>query len=182
MGCSTHGILNKSVKIGDIVKVIKENIDNNVKSFFKEDCYYGKEYKQGFMEFNYNGENRRLFYCVTMDEEENTIYDKQLHGNLTLGYWGNSEVILQIILSYFGGYIDVNDCDGIGYYRVEKTKSLDNINIDTPIEYLLKALNEVKDASLQNIIRQVIFSNSIDEEKLKEIIELNRPEMIGKLI
>jgi hypothetical protein len=38
---------------------------------------------------------------------------------LSLGCHGSSIEIMKTILKEFGGYLDENDCDGIGYYPIE---------------------------------------------------------------
>lgn len=37
---------------------------------------------------------------------------------LSLGYWGNSVKIMTYLCETFGGYIDENDCDGIGFQPI----------------------------------------------------------------
>lgn len=164
--------LSKETNTNDIIKIVKANCEN-VK-------YELDNNGEGKASFKYKGKDGRIyFYLVSDKRDPDDLCSLQKYIKLK----GNIEEIIKTILEYFGGYIEViKNGEYIDYYRVGKTKFVNDINIDTYMEYLLKELNKIEDVSLQNIIRQVIFSNSIDEKKLKEIIELNRPEMIGKLI
>lgn len=83
---------------------------------------------EGFLNFNYKGDKRNLFYShkdiVWFNKEEmttNIINNVQeLNGEttwLSLGYDENAVELLTKVASHFNGYIDENDCDDKYYHK-----------------------------------------------------------------
>lgn len=101
----------------------------------------------GFISFEYNGNKRSLFYSYqNINPYENLEWYKETYPeysylpdmikservSLSLGYDEDAVKIMNDILSYFGGWIDVNDCDDIPYIPVE-CNSNDKIE---PLKYI----------------------------------------------
>lgn len=101
----------------------------------------------GFIDFEYNGNMRCLFYSYqNINSYENLEWYagnyseysylpdmiKSERVSLSLGNDEDAIKIINDILSYFGGWIDVNDCDDIPYVPVE-CNSNDKIE---PLKYI----------------------------------------------
>ena len=101
----------------------------------------------GFINFSYNGEIRSLFYSYNnINPYENLEYYEKNYSeytylsdmiksetvSLSLGKDDDAITIMTDILSYFGGWIDANDCDDIPYIPVP-SKLNDDIE---PIKYI----------------------------------------------
>ncbi len=55
---------------------------------------------------------------------------------------------------------------------------MDGINSEMKTKiYVSECLSEIPDKSLQNILREIIFSNNIDYDKAQKTIIKHRPEM-----
>lgn len=74
----------------------------------------GNSYARFF--FTYQSEQRTLWvHRNTLDFDT-----KKNHTLFDLGYWGASELIMRKIAPYFGGWLDVNDCDDKPDEYIEK--------------------------------------------------------------
>lgn len=118
MSVSTHGILSKEITGRQIYDIIIDKYDIEAVFDIKIEEYHNSE--TGYIFFKDGEDQRQLFYCITQDEEENTEFNNKEHVCLILGDWGNSVQIMTNIIKNFGGYIDENDCDDIGYYYIPK--------------------------------------------------------------
>lgn len=161
MGLDTHGRIKGFVRHEEILNFIRQKWDKDVKDIVKKKIYSpisecDWRYKinehsednenwyiiSGFIFFQYNYENRMLFY---MYENINSYENLEFYSNyglkdmvesevtlLSLGYWGSSVEIMKELVAHFGGgWIDENDCDDEVYYPVEmKTEYEDEINPD----------------------------------------------------
>jgi len=108
MGVDTKAIIRK----GTTVKEIKETLEKK----------YGK--------VKIHTTNESYYMCFIIDQGDNNRmlsaffndYGKSDYGIdgvlLSLGASGKAEEIMNVLLDEFGGYIDKNDCDDIGYEPV----------------------------------------------------------------
>lgn len=142
MGVNTCGRLLGHVKPEEIVNYIYHNWNKNVvnrverelmnkwenRDFIKEKYDDNIYIDSGFIIFEYKKENRMIHYFYeSYNSYENLDYYKQ-YGlenmvkmettRLSLGYWGSSVEIIKELVSYFGGYIDEDDCDNEPYYYI----------------------------------------------------------------
>lgn len=119
MGVDTDGIISANIDREDIIQAVINLFDKNAKAYIEDSNYYENDF-QGRINFEYENENRSIFICKTCDVAEDTEFDKVLHTNFILGCYGYSIEIMQKLVGYFGGYVDDNDCDSIGYYKIDK--------------------------------------------------------------
>jgi hypothetical protein len=156
MGVSTQGKLNNSISIVDIENVIKKYYD------YQETYQYGdSSYQIYFLDGN---AHRNLHIYIGFNYSTETEISKWL----SLGCWGNSKEIMKTICSYFGGWLDENDCDDKDYYWIEQTNNFDD-NIKTEIywvNFVNSKLNSVftyeetkKILNNEKLIREVFGSN-----------------------
>ena len=118
------------VKTWDCGKL--DDLDFPLRNYGDEDHWIEEH---GFITFEYNGEDRMLFYSHSnINVYENIDYYKKMYPDradivrmiksettsLSLGTWGSAVEILEKIVKKFGGWIDDNDCDYIPYRYVEK--------------------------------------------------------------
>lgn len=165
MGLSTHGILNKDITAREVFDVIVNQYDKDAESDVTIDKYDNKEC--GSIYFKDGEDKRKLFYCIVQDGAEDTEYDEKEHVGLILGYWGNSEKIMSNIIKVFGGYVDENDCDDIGYYYIAKDG-------DYQYDEYIKQRNEIQNILDENLSNKdkILIANQIlkCKEQLKEIL------------
>lgn len=160
MGKKTKGALDKEISSYDVFDFIKNSIDSNAKNLTKPDRFNDK-YFEDFITFNYKGEDRNIFYCVTEDVINDT---RELRVHLLLGCHGYSIEIMKKIVSYFGGFILENDSLSDYYFYIEKNSNVDQVNENIKKrKKLAKELN-VKDENEANKIASIILEN-------KEIIK-----------
>lgn len=168
MGVDTCGKLLGHVKKEDVINYIYHNWDKDIisninrydyndwrgKDFIKE--IYDKDkniYSEyGRIDFNYNDEQRSLFYSYnSYNSYENLKFYKE-YGleqmvksettHISVGKWGSSIEIIKELVSYFGGYIDEDDCDDEEYYYIPSTQP-DRRKEFPPVIYLTQEeLNE----------------------------------------
>ena len=152
MSVNTHGKLVGRICHEEVLNFIREKIDNNAISrvskstagklseydWIKE--VYGDsetwDTYSGFISFEYNGNNRNLFYMYSnINSYENLEYYAPLGLSdmvksettyLSLGQDDDAVEIIKMIVGHFGGWIDENDCDNEPYYPVLKDEC-DNI-------------------------------------------------------
>lgn len=108
MSVDSKAIIRKGVNIQEIelalkrkyseVRVISSSMDDIMYVMFKD----GQEDRQ--MAVSFNG---------------SCLKDNGIDGvRLSLGLWGNTIEILKYLCQTFGGYLDENDCDDIGFYSI----------------------------------------------------------------
>lgn len=148
MGVDTHGKIKGFVSHEEITNYIREKWDKNVYDGVEKQIYcplseLKNPYKinehsdddknwyitHGFIRFNYNKEDRMLFYHYSnVNNLENLDYYCE-HGlknmiesettYVSLGYNGSSvEIIKEIVAHFGGGWIDENDCDDKEYCAI----------------------------------------------------------------
>lgn len=146
MGVDTNGRLIGNISPEEVLNFIRQKYDANAKSSVKIKNYgiIKKDWiiTNGFIEFTYNNENRRLFYYKSnINSYENLeFYSKHNLEDMvksettliSLGCWGSSIEIIKDIVTHFGGWIDENDCDDKEFYPIIKNS---NENI-TPVIYI----------------------------------------------
>lgn len=145
MGVDTNGRLIGNVRPEEVLNYIRQKYDTNAKSNIKMDNYgiikedwikvrYDNDdiwrITDGFIEFTYNSENRRLFYYKSnINSYENLEFYSKYNledmvksetTSISLGCWGNSIEIIKDIVAHFGGWIDENDCDDEEFYPIIK--------------------------------------------------------------
>lgn len=108
MGIDTKAIIRSGVKIQQIAEVIEKHY-KNVEIVRSADPSIFR------VKFDDNKDRRMLWVMYDSVNESDPI-DGVL---LSLGCHGSSIEIMKTILKEFGGYLDENDCDGIGYYPIE---------------------------------------------------------------
>lgn len=163
MGADTKGFLRKEVTATEVYNVIATKFDREAIYDIRTD----RDGEMGSIIFKYNDEDRSLFYCVTSDIREGTEFDSMPHVSLILGMWGSSVHIMTEIVKEFGGYVDENDCDGIGAVYIDSTNSFEYS------EYVKErnALIEIMDENLSDSVKFQIAAQIIKhKDKLKELI------------
>lgn len=152
MGVDTKVNLLGYVKPDDIYQYILQNIDKDAKinvsrkTFGRiEDVNYVYDaydktgninHITGFISFQYNGNPRNIFYHYeNVNTHENIEYYSSVgldemvlseKTSLILGCNDDAIHIMKEIVSYFGGWLDENDCDEDEYYFVKGKISLQN--------------------------------------------------------
>lgn len=148
MGVDTCGRLLGHVRKEEVINYIYHNWDKDVRSNINcYDCndWRGKDFikeiydkdkniysEYGRIDFKYKDEQRSLFYCYnSYNAYENLEFYKK-HGLedmvksettfISLGKWESSVEIVKELVSYFGGYIDHDDCDDEEYYYIPSTQ------------------------------------------------------------
>lgn len=107
MSVDTKAILSKSTTISDIAEAL-ENKYKNVKIESTSMDYF-------FIIAFADGNDQRSMYVSFSNSCE---HDEGIPGVwMSLGCWGNSVEIMTYLCETFGGWIDENDCDGIGFQR-----------------------------------------------------------------
>lgn len=131
MSCDSRGLLVGCVEIEVIAEIVANKIGNvleyknNINMFSPSD---NSIIKSGCIIFETNG-IKRMLHCFFNSSQsdmqcEDNIDKSLIYTQISIGAWGNSEEIIENIVGEFGGYIDRNDCDGIGYEKVECEKSI----------------------------------------------------------
>lgn len=151
MGCDTCGRIKGHIRPENIVNFIQQKWDLNAKNGVSKHIYkpismcnwnftindncddrYNWYADYGFISFNYNGEERALFYNYeNINSYENLEhYTEYRLANMvrsettfiSLGYYGASvEIIKEIVAHFGGGWVDDNDCDDDPYYPVNQS-------------------------------------------------------------
>ena len=146
MSSSVNGITEKVISGEEILNFIKESYDTNAKMKLE----YGKEeltkYEDasGFIEFTYKEVHQSIYVIVgsvkdNNNNNENEVITSEKYTWLSMYSTENNVEIMKTIINHFGGWIDENDCDDIGYYYV-----LSNPNRDIPpvIEVTMEEIYE----------------------------------------
>lgn len=168
MGVDTCGRLLGHVRKEEVINYIYHNWDKDVSNMVNYDDYnHWKERnydwikeiyddniysEHGFISFKYKDEQRSLFYCYNSYSAYENLEFYKKHGLenmvksettfISLGKWGNSIEIIKELVSYFGGYIDEDDCDDKEYYYIPSTQP-DRRKEFPPVIYLTQEeLNE----------------------------------------
>lgn len=168
MGVNTCGRLLGHVRTEEIINYIYHNWDKDIVNYVKyenlnhwkkenykwiEEVYGDEIYSEhGFINFNYNGEGRSIFYNYnSYNAYENLEYYKEYGLEnmvksettfISLSKWGNSIEIIKELVSYFGGYIDHDDCDDKPYYYIPSTQQDRRKELPPVIYMTQEELNE----------------------------------------
>lgn len=130
MSVDCKGLIIGEIAIQEVYEVIRKKFDDNATFDITDRFIIESDYiDAGVVIFTFNGEKRSLhiFYSSSQYDVKNisdNIDKTNNYTQLSLGSWGNSEKIMTEIIKEFGGYLDINDCDDIGYKMVECEKSL----------------------------------------------------------
>lgn len=165
MGVDTKGYLSKDIKASEIYKVVCSKFDSNAKFDIRDD---GFNKEVGMIHFNYNQEQRNLFFCVTSDRLPNTPLDGIEHVSLILRKWGSSIEIMNKIVSVFGGYVDEDDCDDHDAIYVDKNDKFVYADHIKERESIYKILDDNLEPSLRNDLVTQIMKH---RDKLKEVLQ-----------
>lgn len=125
MGVDTKAIIRKGVTLDELVEHTKKKYTNvNVKSTSSEDFFY--------IDFEVSPEEKRsmaIFFDPEMAER-----DYGINGILlSIKCWGSSTEIAYHFAGEFGGFVDENDCDDIGFqavniHKIEQAKDLTDLD------------------------------------------------------
>lgn len=148
MGSTTIGKIKGYIQSEDILNFIRQKYDTCAISDVRNSTMYplaqcngkyainphsdSKESRyviSGFIYFDYNGEQRSLFYYYdSINSFENFDYYEELGladmvksetTRISCGLWSEGTKIIKEIISHFGGgWIDEDDCDDKPYYPV----------------------------------------------------------------
>jgi len=148
MGVDTHAfIVADSNKIFDLIKMFDKEARMETHNFRPNDPDNRLMYT---IDFNFCGESRSInihdmqFGGIYVDKEEKWYYKKyqttkesssytynkmgvpdKTPGVLcSVGMWGISIILMDLLGSYFGGWVDENDCDNTGFRETEDKYSL----------------------------------------------------------
>ena len=117
MGVDTKGITKNKVSWLEVFDFIKDSFDGNAThDIWKEKESVNSLYDTGFITFNYKDEERKLMVVEVTDSNDYEDIDVEV-GALWMSFrmWGSSVEIMEKIISHFGGYVDKDDGDGIGW-------------------------------------------------------------------
>ena len=111
MAISTVGILKDNIGLYNIHNYIKKNIDINSTIETQND-------KSHYINFKYKEESRSMhLYMYSCDYKSDIKYD-DLVNIITLGYYGYSCEIIEMIVKHFSGWYMDNDCEyKVKYYE-----------------------------------------------------------------
>ena len=125
MGVDTRGIIAKRIQYEDIVQFIRKNYADVDVSYSKVSIDEIETFL--FCKFKDGKDDRELIIMnnVTVpdsieDRHEEIEYEDSVYTSISFRHRGNSVLIITNILKQFGGYIDENDCDDEGYYKIER--------------------------------------------------------------
>jgi hypothetical protein len=105
MGTSTKAIIRKGTELSDIKKVLESKYGKVEINTMHNDYFFCAYFNDG-------GSDRSLNIFYSNVAKNDYGIDGVL---LDLGCWNNSVDIMMVLLNEFGGYIDKNDCDDIGF-------------------------------------------------------------------
>lgn len=133
MGESTKGKLNNRISIRDIEEVIKQNYTHLETRESSKDFY--------MISFETGKSRRSLSIYIGQNYSTETEISKWL----SLGYNDEAVQIIKVICSYFGGWLDENDCDEQEFYWIDKINNLSDIKqLELENEnYIFSKLNTV---------------------------------------
>lgn len=121
MGVDTNFVIH-GVNNYDIIYSIIESISTEIspKAKFDPNGYY--------ISFKFNGKNRNLFLCIgsKSDQHWDVIPKSWIPDHIwgSLGKNEDSIFIISTICSILDGYMDDDDCDDIGFHKIEKIKNV----------------------------------------------------------
>lgn len=133
MSVSVHGKIYKSsgISLEDIINVVKEIYDKNMTASLRKSS---NSYRYSHVDFiDSNAKKEFQSRTLTIVEYENEPYIW-----MSLGKFGTAKDIIFNIVKQFGGEIDEDDCDDIGFIPVEK----DAIEIPKVMEVTYKDICE----------------------------------------
>ena len=111
MAINTVGIMKNNIGLYNIHNYIKKNIDINA-------TIETQNNNSHYINFIYKEENRSMhLYMNSHDYKSDTKYDG-LVNVVTLGYYGYSCEIIEMIVKHFSGWYMENDCEcKVKYYE-----------------------------------------------------------------
>jgi hypothetical protein len=154
----TCDIFMDTIKIKEELKPIKQYGD--LTDFWKTDCTH-------IVFINpFNKETHRsLFWCYSncvFEGEDSDIKSQNETTYISLSYDPEAIAIIKAITTHFGGWMDENDCDGIGYVEVIPNESNGKNDEIKPIFYFtIEELQEHFDGIVKIVSKE-------EKEKLIE--------------
>lgn len=117
MTAKTHGYITKEIELEQLYQFVLKYFDPSAKINRYENRF--GESNEMAVYFTYKGEERRLFTMVYKSRKFSKSGEKHRMIFLDLDYWGHSVEIMRSVLSFFGGWLDENDCDNEEPYYIE---------------------------------------------------------------
>lgn len=126
MSVDTKGIIKGKVNPKEIYNIICDLYDEE--AIYNIDNENSRNEECGFICFKDGKDQRQIYVSTDTNEKwkEKYLLDSGIDKDyvyLSLGMWNNSVEIISNIVKNFGGYIDENDCDEIGYVYIPKDKN-----------------------------------------------------------
>lgn len=171
MSVDTKGLIKGKIDLKEIYNYIVDNYDSE--AVYNVDNGYSIDRElSGFIYFK-DGEDKRQLYLSegnNLKWKEKPYLElgiKKDYVYLSLGMWGNSIDIISNIVKNYGGWIDENDCDEIGYIEIPKCMDFtysDYVQKRTKIENILN--DKLSDKEKINIATEILKV----QDKLKDIL------------
>ena len=129
MSVDTKGLIKGNISPEEITNILQQKGYINV-GIMRKDKMEVKEcgtYYSSVITFDDKDDKRMIFVLYdtyqgdvkTLVNEGEDIDLNNIYTQISLGFWNNSEKIIKDIIDEYGGYIDVNDCDDIGYKPIK---------------------------------------------------------------
>ena len=129
MSVDTKGLIKGNISPEEITNILQQKGYINV-GIMRKDKIEVKECRTCYssvITFDDKDDKRMIFVLYdtyqgdvkTLVHEGEDIDLNNIYTQISLGFWNNSEKIVKDIIDEYGGYIDVNDCDDIGYKPIK---------------------------------------------------------------
>ena len=129
MSVDTKGLIKGNISPEEITNILQQKGYINV-GIMRKDKIEVKECRTCYssvITFDDKDDKRMMFVLYnTYQCDVKTLVNKgekidlnNIYTQISLGFWNNSEKIVKDIIDEYGGYIDVNDCDDIGYKPIK---------------------------------------------------------------
>lgn len=129
MSVDTKGLIKGNISPEEITNILQQKGYINV-GIMRKDKIEVKECRTCYssvITFDDKDDKRMIFVLYdtyqgdvkTLVNEGEDIDLNNIYTQISLGFWNNSEKIVKDIIDEYGGYIDVNDCDDIGYKPIK---------------------------------------------------------------
>ena len=129
MSVDTKGLIKGNISPEEITNILQQKGYINV-GIMRKDKIEVKECRTCYssvITFDDKDDKRMIFVLYdtyqgdvkTLVNEGEDIDLNNIYTQISLGFWNNSEKIVKDIIDEYGGYIDVNVCDDIGYKPIK---------------------------------------------------------------
>lgn len=123
MTSKTKGyIIDDELELVEIYDFVKQHLDPNAK--LNEYANRFGEVREVAIYFHYKNDERRLFCMDHNGREFSKNGAKHRMIIMDLDFWGSSVEIMKGIVSFFGGYLEENDCDEEDAYHLDADKKV----------------------------------------------------------